>query len=652
MVLPAPKLDTRGFQDIVDELKGLIPRYCPEWTNHNVSDPGVALIELFAWTAEMVLYRLDQVPDRFYTKFLELVGIELFPPSVAHTYLTFWLSTILDHPVTVPAGTEVTTTPRADGAEVVVTTTDQLTIVRPELVAAATGRAGDAVRYDDIWDELRSGTNPVTCFTSTDAGRVGDAFYLGFKGSLAGTIIVLDVTCPTQGIGVRPPSPPIVWEAGTSDGWITAVVHEDTTGGLNQKGAVTLRIPLAHDPLTLTGTEARYWVRTRLADPERGQTAYAASPKVRTLSAYAIGGTVGAEHAVSMVAETIGTSNGQPGQVFSLSRPPVLDRRTDTEKVLVTTDTETAEWKEVDDFTSSTETNLHVVWNGAAGTISFGPSVRYQKGGIVQHGAIPKNGARISVTGYRHGGGAVGNLGADTLTVLRRTISFVDRVTNPEPTRGGSDGETVENAKLRGPMTLRTGQRAVTAPDFERLTREASTAIARVRCTEGAQPNDPIKILVVPEVARTPEQQRIDDFALDPRLVADVKRHLDARRMLGVRFRVDVPFYQGVSVAARIQSLPNRPAAQVRQRVLDLLYAFVNPLSGGADGRGWPFEADLTAAVIVQLIEGTDGVERVDDVLLFAYDLRTDERHGSGQTSIQLDADTLFLSAAHQVVVW
>ena len=89
MPLPTPGLDDRTFQDIVDEAKRLIPQYCPEWTNHNVSDPGVALIELFAWMSEMVLYRVNQVPDRLYTHFLNLVGIEPFPPSVDRTDLTF-----------------------------------------------------------------------------------------------------------------------------------------------------------------------------------------------------------------------------------------------------------------------------------------------------------------------------------------------------------------------------------------------------------------------------------------------------------------------------------------------------------------------------------------------------------------------------------
>ena len=141
MVLPAPNLDDRTFQDIVDEAKRLIPRYTPEWTNHNVSDPGVALIELFAWMSEMVLYRVNQVPDRLFVHFLNLVGIEPFPPSVAKAQVTFWLSAVQDIPVTVPAGLQVTTTgDRADNA-VVFSTVDELTIRPPVLVNALTSDA-------------------------------------------------------------------------------------------------------------------------------------------------------------------------------------------------------------------------------------------------------------------------------------------------------------------------------------------------------------------------------------------------------------------------------------------------------------------------------------------------------------------------------
>ena len=100
-----------------------------------------------------------------------------------------------------------------------------------------------------------------------------------------------------------------------------------------------------------------------------------------------------------------------------------------------------------------------------------------------------------------------------------------------------------------------------------------------------------------------------------------------------------------------IRSLPGRPAALVRQRVLDALTRFVNPLTGGAEGEGWPFDADVNAATVAQLIEAAEGVERVEEVLLFEYDLRTGARLGSGRDVVRLDRDSLFLSAGHQVVV-
>ena len=76
-MLPAPNLDDRTFQDLVDEAKRLVQQRCPEWTDHNVSDPGVTLIEAFAQMVDQLIYRLNRVPDRNYVKFLELIGVEL-----------------------------------------------------------------------------------------------------------------------------------------------------------------------------------------------------------------------------------------------------------------------------------------------------------------------------------------------------------------------------------------------------------------------------------------------------------------------------------------------------------------------------------------------------------------------------------------------
>ena len=79
-MLPAPNLDDRTFQDLVDDAKRLVQQRCPTWTDHNVSDPGVTLIEAVAQMIDQLIYRLNRVPDLNYIKFLELIGVELRPP--------------------------------------------------------------------------------------------------------------------------------------------------------------------------------------------------------------------------------------------------------------------------------------------------------------------------------------------------------------------------------------------------------------------------------------------------------------------------------------------------------------------------------------------------------------------------------------------
>jgi hypothetical protein len=76
MTLPLENLDNKTFNDLVKEAVARIPIYAPEWTDHNRSDPGITLIELFAWLAEMHIYRLNKINDGNYISFLKLCGIE------------------------------------------------------------------------------------------------------------------------------------------------------------------------------------------------------------------------------------------------------------------------------------------------------------------------------------------------------------------------------------------------------------------------------------------------------------------------------------------------------------------------------------------------------------------------------------------------
>ena len=117
--------------------------------------------------------------------------------------------------------------------------------------------------------------------------------------------------------------------------------------------------------------------------------------------------------------------------------------------------------------------------------------------------AVPPAGAVVRVPGYHTGGGMRGNVTAHALSVLKSSIPYVARVDNRRAAVGGVDGEDIEAAKIRGPIILRTRDRAVTAEDFEHLAREAAPELARVHCVvagDGADAGS-VRVLVVPGAA-------------------------------------------------------------------------------------------------------------------------------------------------------
>lgn len=133
-MIPLPKLDDRRWEDLVREAVELIPKYCPEWTNHNASDPGITLLELFAWLIEVLLSRLNRVGDKNYLAFLNLMGIDLQPPQPASVGLTFSLVPGARNFQVVPAGTSVATNYKNDEAPVVFETLKDLVVLPTSLV--------------------------------------------------------------------------------------------------------------------------------------------------------------------------------------------------------------------------------------------------------------------------------------------------------------------------------------------------------------------------------------------------------------------------------------------------------------------------------------------------------------------------------------
>ncbi|MGA2086179.1 MAG: hypothetical protein ABSG60_11720, partial [Terracidiphilus sp.] len=136
MPLQAPNLDNRQYADIVAQAKTLIPRYAPEWTNFNDSDPGMTLVQLFAWMTEILIYRINQVPDLNYIKFLQLLGIELQPAQPAVANLTFNLARPDLSYAIVPQGTQVAAAGSSSSSQPIVFETDtSLIAIGPAITA-------------------------------------------------------------------------------------------------------------------------------------------------------------------------------------------------------------------------------------------------------------------------------------------------------------------------------------------------------------------------------------------------------------------------------------------------------------------------------------------------------------------------------------
>jgi predicted phage baseplate assembly protein len=648
MTLPAPLLDDRRFQDLVDDAKRMVQRRCPEWTDHNVSDPGVTLIEAFAFMTDQLLYRLNRVPDRLYVKFLDLIGLRMLPATAARVPVTFWLSGPPTAPFTIPVGTQVSTAQGDRTGPVVFSTAHRLEIVPSTLAAAATQRADesepadhtDAVEFDQ----------PLGVFSSTPAP--GDLLFLGLDVAVPGCAVRLDVEAQAEGVGGNPKRPPRVWEAYVDEAWVECDITADETGGLNRSGSLVVHVPDGHASAVVAGRSAG-WLRARVTEPEEGQPPYSASPIVRGLVACTVGGTATAVHAEIVESEVLGTAEGVAGQRFGLLRSPVVTGV--SEPIVETSSTDGwQEWTRVEDFADSGRDDRHYLLDGFAGELVLGPLVRQADGGVRHHGAVPAPESIVRIRRYAVGGGPEGNVPTGAITTLRAAIPFVTDVENRYPATGGTQGESLEEAMRRGPLLLRTRDRAVTAEDYEVLAREAAPEAARVHCVpaDAAEvPAGTVKVLVVPAAPSERGRIALENLIPGDETLARIGDRIEQTKVAGVRVLLEPPRYRGVTVVARLIARPRTNAEQITTDALDALYRLLNPLPGGGpDGSGWPFGRPVQVGELFAELGRVRGVELVEDLRLFSADPITGQR-GAEVQRLNLDKHSLVFSFEHQVRV-
>lgn len=678
--LPSPNLDDRTFDDLVEECIMRIPRYCPEWTDHNLSDPGITLIELFAWLTDQMLLRFNQVPRKNYVAFLELLGIRLQPPAPAHTDLTFYLSSDLPETYTIPAGIEVSTV-RTETTEAITFSTDSaLIIAKPRLQHFLTASTLEEIpqslreRLTGNWNRQseafwQGSEQPIF----EEEPSPGNCFYLVINSDdpLDGNVLEITIqgasATPT---GINPNQPPRRWEAWDGQEWQPVLLKEidDFTRGFsfyeiaqqgsNPEQGAEIRLHLPQNwPVTNFVSYRGRWIRCLLTPLDTNNSGYNRPPRIIGLGVRGVGGTVSASQSKLIKDERLGISNGKPGQIFQLQQPPILERRADEYILVIPANGLPQKWEEVRDFADSNSQSLHYVIDSISGTVQFGPLIREPsqlKNEIEvrsriqqptpedtfvqvsdldnnlehQYGAVPIRGAEIRMVRYRTGGGRQGNVQAESLQFLKSAVPYVSSVINYKGAINGADAESLEQAIIKAPRILRSRDRAVTAEDFEALAQIAGQgAIARVRClsAEFNRQAGTVSLLIVPNFNTDAIAQgqglSPDNFELSPALKEQVSRYLDERRLLGVQVQLQQPEYMGVCVQTEIGLEPAYDNPLAREEILRTirvsLYKFLNPLTGGIEGKGWPFGRPLYESDIVALLQQARGVRYLGPVLLF-----------------------------------
>jgi predicted phage baseplate assembly protein len=613
-----PKLDDHTYESIIGEIRSRISRYTPEWspvwTDFNDSDPGITMVQVFAWLAEMLTYRMNRVPELSYLKFLQLLGIELRPAEPAKAEITFRVRPTHPAPTAiVPKGTQVTAETPGGGPPLVFEAERSLVCLTARLAAVL---AYDGYAYESVAEANESATEfqPLG-----PTANVESALLLGFDytGPFPGTEISLffwsggadsplgsdahtraPVSCGLPPSAAYPPAT-LEWEYWNGFEWSRLAVLKDETLAFTRTGEVIVKTPAASLAREVVPPEAAslYWIRARVTKSQ-----YERPPSLLALRT----NTMRLTQMETVRDEVLGGSNGRRDQIFRLASVPVL---AGSLRLEIDQGSGFEAWTEVADFFASGPNELHYALNRTTGEVRFGDGFN----GAIPIANINNPGANVVAREYRYGGGTYGNVAAGTLQALRNAVEGIDDngVTNVMPSYGGRDEETLDEAKRRARAAVRSSCRAVTNEDFEHFARQAAN-VARARALPLFHPGYPgVQVPGVVTVVVVPDSDHPRPSPSEG-MLRTVCAYLDQRRLLTTEVYVVAPTYQQVRVAVEVTARDGADLADVQRGIEASLLDYFHPLKGGEDGLGWPFGGTIYFSRVFHRVLAVPGVDVVD----------------------------------------
>jgi hypothetical protein len=595
----ALSLDDIDFSTLVERARATIPAIAPVWTDFNLHDPGITLLEFMAFTADVQIYGLGRLRQDERRGYAAMLGIRPHGPRPAEGLL--W-----PNENTAAAGRWLA----------------------PGTGATAPGDAPDCSLAQGVWftpARLVRISMRLTDGTETDQtaanGRPGASFApfgnapmprtqlrLDFEGPVVQGCDLSAGEAPILSIGVQvepfgdagdlspvsgPPSAALTAAVVGVQGFDQPIqILSDGTGGFARSGAMLLRLP---DALTQPGAPDKIRIMLFLASG-----AFSIPPRVLRIGVNALA--IRQIHAAWIEQ----AATGLPDQALTLTGDMPADGATATVQLLSPAGPQV--WSAVNDLEQAGPADHMFVFNGTD-SFRFGNGV---------NGALPPLGATIHVD-YAATAGQTGNVP----TLLDWSVGGVAaRFTNFDPLTGGLAGDTLDGLRHAARMLLADAHPLVTDIDLANAALEApGLHVARAEVVDDYDPVQPClaarlgtRTLVALRRRRYSEAGA-EPGVEDPGWLAALERHLRPALPLGERLRVVGPDYVPVAVRASLVVRQGIDAAAVVAAAAELLQGRLAPLPIGAF-EPWKLGRSVALLTLAGWLRRIEGVVAVKSLSL------------------------------------
>ena len=608
MALEAVQLDDLNWRDMVLAIRRRIAAASSQhWTHHAPVDPGVTILELYAYLLEQRVFWMDQVPDPFVRSALKLLGESIKPTQCASTVFAFDSADFLE----VPRRTEL----RLQKDAAIVFTTDvpfaRLPVARISLEVAGVdhtvdlehGRLVPLFPFDETLADIK-----ITLWLASGLPTPVPAAPLSLLFDLRTPAKIQPQWSADRAFGIQPPAELRFLYRRTSGQTLVpfARVH-DGTGGLRRSGILRLAIPADWQP---EGPPQNgllpYAIFVRVS-----KSSFTTPPLLRRLIAnVAIGRHRRRAKALKPAVQWLPL----PGNEVHLAVSPegfgkeaVLERSV----ALYIREREDicTRWRRTSDLAFHGSADRVFVTDRQKNLLRFG-------NGLTGRLPVPSKDATDKVeVRYRVGGGPTGNVGQNhvwEVTVGSETFT----VRNVVAATGGVEAESIESARRRVGAALKRVTRAITDEDYKQIAiTTPGIAIERAHAAIGHHPLYPCKIVpgavtvfVVPDAPHEDRDERFEASAgnpfvaapiADPGALAAIRSRMNTARLITSEVFVRSPRYRPVALTITLQSDVADPST-IEKNVRQRLQTFLDPLVGGDRRRGWPFGEPLRPPVLLR----------------------------------------------------